>query len=1308
MNSTIIKLVKTIVPLALIRVVLCSVLLLSVAGWAQAKGISTSTETANVGDQNVTLNSVKDDWGNEWPDDGLWLKPDGPTHQVDNPLGAIFKFSGFGRSNTTAFGVRMRTKIPGENWSGFREEILSAENIGLNIFEVGVQESKGWSPGTIVELQYKPREGNSVAKNWTEPKQFRMSAKPKPAVWRYPANNTDHIRPDNLFQIGANSSSAAGEAIATGANAGVDGVMVLTNRNGQPAVQQNQHIAPLSVGGAFTVDIIDSNNWKPGDTVDVTMYVRRDGIFSDASITRTFHMTYPAPSKVDWVSPANGSQYILVQDNPLHISGKTDTGVDQVSVWWKELGTDGTGSYEPAVGTALDSSNNFDVQIAGSVNWKADSTYEVQFKVHSGKFSSGWSAVRQIYVQYPAPTRLDWISPASGSDYVPVQGNPLHISGKTDKRVDAVSVGWRETGTESFYEPVVGTVLDRNNNFDVPIAGSVNWKANTTYEVLFKVHAGKLESGWSEVRHINIPPPAPTRVEWVSPAADSLFNTLVGKPLTISGKTDPGVNQINIAWCKESHLVCGQTLFQDIPVVGSDGIFSNVPLPDSLNWDPGLPYMLKFYAKRDGVSSLVSVERRVLTARPVPKIVEWITPPANYVYRPSVGNPLRISAVTETGVTQVNVFSKRQGSNDSTGVSKTFDVKLDYNYFFENIPIEDSVNWKQKNSYQVRIAVIRDGLSSEPIIRNFNVPYEAKRLDWINPMTVESLYAPGEGKSLRISGQTDPDVTHVIVRSKLKGGTYGPESITKVVLNGESIFENVEILDSPNWKIGQSYELQYRVRADFLTSANWSPSRFIHVIPPQPVWVSPGIDSWLSPSSDNLLIISGKTLPGVNQMNARWCTEDHKICGWTEDQDIATVGEDGIFRFPLIDSKNWQNGRKYDVNFRIKHGGVESLASVERRFQVDTVAPEITLLQQSMSDEGNYVLGGTVTDKASGLGVNGDGKKALTIRWRSDSKQKWSNPISADVLSSNTFVFGLTATQLDKNWTVEVEISATDRAGNINKQQVFFAEPAVIRLDVTRTNWESATIDGHRTRDEREQSNPLATSASKGSRPIASAGSEMFAGDTFSYSVTVTGEKGKATSLNINYTLPDELERNGVPVLTLSKPGSVTLNPNWDGTKNQSDMLAEGAHLNTKETLNISVPVRIKWDAVKAPESHIGVTADGIEDPGYTDVVVLVPYQGELKLVKRVDKESANEGDTLAYTIKFSNTSNTFIVMEEIRDPIDPRMTLEDLSCGDDIPADITCAVTASDTAAIWEFTGYLPSGVSGSVGYRATITKPK
>ena len=1208
MNSITIKMIKAIVTMAHLRVMLFSVMMMFFAGWAQANGMSVSNANANanVGGKSVTpninANSPRRDWGNEWPDDGLWSAPDGPTHRVDNPLGSTFTFRGFGRSDTTAFRVKIRTLIPGESWSYPREETLNVLEVGFNIFEVGVKESTTWSPGTIVELQYKPMEGSQIATNWTEPKQFRMTAKPKPGVWRYPASNTDHARPDNVFQIGGSSSSVAGEADATAAGAGVNRVTVSSISNGQTAVQQSRDIAPLAVGANFTFDITDSNNWKPGDTIDVKFYVWRDGIASDASETRRFQMTFPAPDRVDWISPANGSEYVPSNGNPLKISGKTNPGVDKVGVWWKEVDTAGGGTYE-----AL-----FD------------------------------------------------------------------------------------------------TTLDTNNKFDVPIVGSINWKENTTYQVQFKVISGKNHSSWSNVRQFHVPFAAPTRLEWVSPDADSLFNPSGGKPLTISGRTDPGVNQINIWWCSENHFVCAQTLFQDIPVVGSDGIFNNVPIPESMGWKEGKRYLVKFFAKKAGVESLASVERRFRTARPVPKIIDWISPVINSAYIPSAGNPLRISAKTEPGVTQVTVFSKLQGSDDSFGISNMVDVTLNGSNIFENIAVPDSVNWKQRNSYQVRISVTRDGISSETINRNIYVPYVAQRLDWISPSTVDSAYAPLEGSPLYISGKTDPGVTHVIVRWKLKGGEYDGEPTTRVVLNSENIFEGVEVPGSQNWKVGQIYEVQYKVMVDSYTSTNWSLPRTIHAAPPQPVWISPDADSWHSPSSENPLIIVGKTMPGVDQINVSWCTEDRKSCDQTLYQAIPEVGGDGIVRFPLVNSNVWKNGTTYDVQFLVKKNGAASVASVERRFQIDTVAPEVTRLQQSMSADGNYALSGTVTDENSGLGPDGDGKNALTIRWRTDSKREWSGPTQVDVLPSNAFSFGLTSAQLDKNWTVEVEISATDRVGNINKQRVFYAEPAVIKLDVMRTNWESATTDRKGNVHEPQQSNALVTSVSKASHPVTSAGSEMFAGDTFVYSITVSGEKGKAANLNIHYTLPDELERNGVPVLTLGNPGTIALNPDWRGTKNQSQMLAEGGHLNAKETLNIRVPVRIKWDAITAPKSHIGVTAEGMEDPGYDDVIVLVPYQGELKLVKRVDKESASEGDTLSYAITFSNTSNAFIVMEEIQDPVDPRMTLEDLSCGDDIPTGIICAVKASDTAAIWEFTGNLPSGASGSVKYRATISKPR
>ncbi|QRX84133.1 hypothetical protein [Glaciimonas sp. PAMC28666] len=1527
--------IKSLCKLCRIRSMLCGMTMLFLFGMGQADALSNQPLTAQPltaqpataasGDAQIGTYSAQtraDDWGNPWPDKGTWNLPDeAPVnlHRVDNPPGARFRLPGMSRVDTTAIKVSMRSALPGGSFGGWHEELIDLGGPTTETrFEAYIEESRKWTPGVIVEIMFKPLEGNLIAKSWSDVKQFRMTAQPKPGVWRFPADNILQDWSGTLFQIGGSSSAVAGEAAATGLNAGVNKITVSTKKNSEAEVEESRNIAAIQAGAAFTFDISEGKKWRPGDTVEVKFKVWRDGIASDWSPSRIF---YSGGIPVQWISPGINSWYGPSADNLFKVSGRTDPAVDQVDVGWcsadhkacgrtlfqnvrvgadgifrdvvvpaskdwiigtdylvtmtvKRRGQTSDASPErrfrtrfladwvsPAAGSEywpvtngpfilggkteagtqsieirsranyvgqwtvkthpvkLDSYNAFNVAVDGStdwllgnrhvqfrgirngigqdwsslrsfkvmlapvtqrwispddnshyvplaryplrvkmetdpgvneiliesklqsqsdsaatrtrikvapaehagviynfavsesVNWQAGQRYEVKFKVSRGGVSAvDWSTSRTIYAPYTeAPTRLDWISPDEGSQYIPAAGQPLTISGTVDPGVDTISTQFRiQGGNYGSAWHSVPVKIDSANKFSaVPIPDSVNWEAGKHYEVrFFSGRDGVGSAAWSASRTIQVPYPALSRLDWISPDEGSQYIPAAGQPLTISGTVDPGVDTISTQF----RIQGGNygSAWHSVPVkIDSANKFSAVPIPDSVNWEEGKRYEVRFFSGRDGVGSAVwSTSRTILVPYSALKRLDWISPDNGSAYAPSPGNSLKISGKVDPGVNWISTHIKLQGSADEGRQNFAVAVTLDSENVFRDMPVLKSDQWEEGKTYEVKFASWRDNDQSADWsqTRTFHVPYTyPTKVEWISPAD-GSAYTPLTGHPLLISGSTDPGVNQVAVWwqeiDAKNRGAYSPP--IDVILDSNNEFNNVPVTGSESWKEGKTYDVQFKVLRPGPLASNWSSVRKIHVpvkIPGQPTWISPATDSWQRPSQEQPLVIRGNAIAGVEEIKVFWKNEKDHESGATGYLKIDAQEEDGSFSFKFAESEKWSHDSAYEVWFSVKRLGAESVISTPRRFLVDRLAPTLSELTQSMSDDGHYTLSGTAIDAQSGLGFNGDGNAAMVIRWRTDDATPWSEGTTLDVSAAGEFLFGLTAEQLNKSWTVQVEMTATDRVGNVLTQLLVpYVTRPVVKLDVNRVKWTPAP----NTADSRSL-----PGVSEGGRPANASGSEMFAGDTFSYSVNVIGKKGKAENLNLTYTLPPELEMHGVPVLTMIAKNSAMLNSEWNGTEEHAQLLIAGASLGAADGFNISIPLRVRADAVTSTESRITLHADGLPDSSFSDVVILVPYQGALKLVKSVNKDSAKEGDTLEYTIRFSNTSASFIVMEEIHDPIDPRMRLVNLTCGEDLPPDLICSISESETTAVWKFSGRLPAGGSGAVGYSTTITPP-
>ena len=98
-----------------------------------------------------------------------------------------------------------------------------------------------------------------------------------------------------------------------------------------------------------------------------------------------------------------------------------------------------------------------------------------------------------------------------------------------------------------------------------------------------------------------------------------------------------------------------------------------------------------------------------------------------------------------------------------------------------------------------------------------------------------------------------------------------------------------------------------------------------------------------------------------------------------------------------------------------------------------------------------------------------------------------------------------------------------------------------------------------------------------------------------------------------------------------------------------------------------------------------------------------------LKLTKNVDKSAALPGDAITYTIAYVNVGSEPLINLKIHDATPAYTVFSAASCGTLPPGLPSCMVSTKPAAGstgsiVWEFTGSLVSGASGTVTYIVTV----
>jgi uncharacterized repeat protein (TIGR01451 family) len=227
------------------------------------------------------------------------------------------------------------------------------------------------------------------------------------------------------------------------------------------------------------------------------------------------------------------------------------------------------------------------------------------------------------------------------------------------------------------------------------------------------------------------------------------------------------------------------------------------------------------------------------------------------------------------------------------------------------------------------------------------------------------------------------------------------------------------------------------------------------------------------------------------------------------------------------------------------------------------------------------------------------------------------------------------------------------------------------------------------------------------------------AGTRFDYRVSLRSMAWEVTNMQVHYTLPPGLSRDG-PLRIEGETGAdatsaaIAVNPDWN--RNGDTWLLSHrtlADLKPYSEIVIVVPVVVARTVVADVPipSEIDATASNLRGAASTihQFTPDGPHTSEeqLRLEKTVDKKVALPGANLRYTIRFTNVGVRDVKTLVIRDTLQENyLTLLSAQCDAAMPPALQCHVAATRQPGTleWHLDGVLMVGESGSVSYEAQI----
>ncbi|MGS0742852.1 Ig-like domain repeat protein [Glaciimonas sp. GG7] len=1215
----------------------------------------------------------------EKPGKPTWISPGNNTPQKPtstNPLA----ISGQTIPGVTKVNVQTKAVIDG-SWSASEEHTVIVGTNGI-FNDVHVEASKSWDQGKDYEVRFEV--SNGLRSEWSETRKFNVP------YYGRPGTPTLTTPADRIWEASATNPLIIGGLT----DPGVTQIFTRTKAVGDANWLRSDSY-PVTVGdnGIFNnIAVRRTDAWEKGKKYIVQITASRDTLLAPWSVDYVFYVPHDTPVKPTWISPGNGSWLQPSSANPLTISGQTVTGVNKVQVRTSLLGESWASDVTHDV--TVDDNDRFnDLEIAASKTWENGKAYEIEFRVERDGKQSAWSDRYTLNVGRDKPDTPTWLSPAHGSWQEPTASTALMFSAQTVAGVNKVEIQVRAPG-ESWSASQMHSVTAIANSrvTNVPIEASKTWKSGSNYEVRFRVERDRRPSEWSDVRLFKVPRDKPETPTWLSPDHGSWQKSSASTALTFSGQTVAGVNKVEIQVRAPGESWSASQMYP-VTVVANSRV-TNVPIEASKTWKNGSDYEVRFRVERDDRPSEWSVVRLFKVPREIPATPSWISPTAGSWQKPSASAPLTFNGRSIEGVNKVEVRTKVSGEDNWTA-TESHSVPVGADQMVKDIPIAASKSWENGKIYTVEFRVERDAQQSGWASRDFKIDTTPPSIVWAtgtDPMVGHA--SPGKPFAVKVDvsdALSGVDPATVKLRWKIGAGNWSSDAVMEEG-TGNRYTAQIEIPAMTQNDQPLTLQVKATDRAGNVLSYDDKHQHIVSVSKPV-VSITPRSNRW---HNGGKIKISGEAKAAAEMVRITIGQSKKTSGGYGHWHDLCNSKEtcrtpNNVYSFNDVEYKH--NLWSADVNivlWAVDINGIETYSTANGArdgdgefLQYDGKAPEIALATAKWHADGSLTVSGTVSDDASGLGAQGDGKKAIVLRWQAGGGGQHTvdasgTGVGGAVNFSHTFAAGVFPTSSG----VTFSVTASDRAGNISTAtEVAVISPipkltlSVKQLQTPRHAW--------------------------------------FANETLVYRLTLeVGEDSVcATNSHLSYALPPQLQRqpNTSLVLGVSTPTvGCTLNSGW-GEFGRKNLLAAGGKLCAGQSLTVDIPLVITANASgETIVNHIEATAQGLTELikiVQTDSFTVMPEQGALRFEKKVDKDTAVSGEDLTYTIIFSNRSEQHLTMHEIIDNVAAYTRLQGMvECGV-MPAGLRCTPIASTQGALrWEFSGELAPGKSGQVTYKVRI----
>ncbi|MDE2611762.1 MAG: DUF11 domain-containing protein [Burkholderiales bacterium] len=1097
---------------------------------------------------------------------------------------------------------------------------------------------------------------------------------PPTPTWVSPSDNAWH-------GPGSENLKMTGNAVA-----GIEQIYVVQQRT-DGSEWTNHYITEFSQGGDgnFTMPIYGSFTWGEGD-YQVRFMVKRQGTWSAYSDWRTFKIDNTAPG-IAWTSLSATARTITVKGRVTDAS----SGPSWVRVNYKRNTStnwsDGGWSY-------VDADGNFSHSFTAYATAASPRTYDVRFfGVDKAGNDSEWSETRQATVQRSRPV-VEWLAPAAQSS---LAAQPTYRVKVTDPAtsVSAAKLTLRYTHK------------DGHSDYD-------------TYTM--KKDADEPD------------------VWYVKPRLSDFRDIKDGTTFTA---------EVVATNADDDDSVKAERTFNKAAVTYF-GEFTLTPPPDLGGVEPGDVFDLSLRIKADGMPQGVRIDV------PLPDGLEAAGAPS-YDAANSTSDPSSSWRIPS------NLRSYWNGKNDNNGLiggQWNTTPHMDHEEVVViKLPVKVSAGaahgprtttatiWQYpgQSNTKTASATIQVGTDDTP-----------PELAWVSP-AADSVH----GDSLPVVASATDDksgIKEVVFDWRIDGGAW---QTTPAIMNRGADHQYTYSLDIADVAAGKTIEARMKATDNAGNTSQWTTVRafrkghhfetFALSLPADGAHLRPGatVDLTLRVKADvtmrdvqfELPLPPGLTANGAprmaagtdeagndkpvaQRMNTAWNGKSNPLLTHPSQLPEMAAGNVVILSIPVkvnadaepgtiaVTAKGWRGG---DARLN-EQSSRAAITVVQRIGDLVTEAALQRLRGQDVDQSGGFTPGDTLiyrlnlrasgTTGLTGLqlayplpdGLQANGKAAFANHSdvRAGLNPQWNGTAGKQQLLGPGV-----AVPAGKSLVIDIPVKL---AAPRNAQLPVTSQVSVSAANTSGTHvlsdaftWQSTDFD--------------ASAALRTSLTVLPGNALPRPGDSLTYEVTLHAQRWALSGAQLTFDLPAGLARDPARQPSFAPGGHIQagLNAQWDGN---GQLLSQDVALPAGKSIVVRVPVRVRMAAVPGQlVSRVAAGAVNVRGMQFAEHLLTLagepPETGQLRMVKRVDRDTARPGEALTYTIHFMNLGTEPLADLDIHQAVPPHTRLLEVACGKPMPTGLTCTPKAAgpdERSVRWEFDGQLPAGAGAEVTYTVQI----